>query len=93
MGIGGGIEDLLATALGAQDARRPQQPQMVAHERGREPEPAGDLADGHRRGEAGEDDPQPARIAHHAKHLGEHGGVVLGQAEAAEPRGEIVIVR
>jgi hypothetical protein len=32
MGVGGGIEDLLALALGLDDARRAQQAQVVAHQ-------------------------------------------------------------
>eukprot|EP01034_Spumella_vulgaris_P032256 gene32257-39828_t len=53
VGIGGGVEDLLALALGFDDAGRAQQAQMVADERAAQLQRCGDVAHGHRQHHCG----------------------------------------
>lgn len=73
------IVDLLAVALTAQHAGRAQQPQVMAHQRRRQVEPVGDVADAGRRLEAGQDDAQAAAVAHQAEHVGQLGRLIFAQ--------------
>ena len=58
----------------------PEQAQVMANQRRRQPERLGQLADRGRLVETGENDPEPARIAHQAKHLGQLARLVVGQS-------------
>ena len=77
MFVGRGVEHLLALPLRSQDAGRPQQAQMVADQRGREPSPRRDVRNASRAVEAGENDPEPARVAHEPEHLREFDRLII----------------
>src|SRR3546814_16690952 len=72
--VGRRIEDVAATPLGTYEARRAQQPQMMADQRGRGAHPPGAGADRHRLAEPGQHDAPPRRIAQKKDGLCELGG-------------------
>src|SRR3546814_11728859 len=67
-------EDGAATPRGTYEARRAQQPQMMADQRGRGAHPPGEGADRHRLVETGQHDAQPRRIAGKMEGLCDLGG-------------------
>ena len=77
MGVGGGVENLPAAALGTDHAGAAQQPKMMADQRLRSPDRLGDLADISRIIVAGNGDTAPGRVAEQMKDLGDLDDVVI----------------
>lgn len=69
MGIDHGVEDLLAVSLRSDKTRGPEQTQVVADQRGRQPHPIGDSANAERRAEADDRNPETVRVAHQPEGL------------------------
>jgi hypothetical protein len=76
--VGKAVENLFAVPFRLHDTRSAKQPQVVTHQRRREFKLCGNIADTARSLKAGEDDPQPALIAHQPKHFGKFGCLIVG---------------
>jgi hypothetical protein len=76
--IGGEIENLLAFTLGAHDPRRPQQTQVMADERRRQPERFRDRPHRAAPVDTRQHDAQPRGIAQQAEQVGERNDALIG---------------
>jgi len=77
MFVGGGVINLFPAALGANETRPFQQPQMMAGQRRRNPDPVGNFPHIARFIETTGNDPQTCGVAQQMKDFGDFNGLIF----------------